>query len=152
MLGNSELGRWFAVQPFFTKWFCLASLVLPVLLKLRILSPHYFVFYWPAITWPSLQIWRPFTSCLIANVNIGFIFSLYFRFQYSSYLESIQFAGQPADYLWFLLTSLGLLSLVNAWMGMAVLWEGLSMAIVHVWAQYNRSVTVNFMFGLRFPV
>jgi hypothetical protein len=88
---------------------------------------------------------------LIANVNLGFLFSLYFRYQYSLYLETLQFAGQPADYLWFLLMNITLLSILNAYMGMSVMWEGFSMAIVHVWSQYNKAVTVNFMFGLRFP-
>lgn len=88
---------------------------------------------------------------MIANVNLGFIFSLYFRYQYSMYLETLQFAGQPADYLWFLLMNITLLSLMNAYMGLSVMWEGFSMAIVHVWSQYNKAVTVNFMFGLKFP-
>lgn len=34
---------------------------------------------------------------------------------------------------------------------MAVLWESLSMAIVYLWAQHNRAVIVNFMFGFKFP-
>lgn len=52
---NNELTRWFASQPFFTKWLLVASAVIPLLLKFRIISPHYLVFYWPHI-WKSLQV------------------------------------------------------------------------------------------------
>lgn len=41
---------------------------------------------------------------------------------------------------------------LNAYLGMAVLWEALSMTIIYVWAQYNKAVNVTFMFGFRFPV
>lgn len=46
---NNELTQWFALQPFFTKWICVFSLVIPVILKFRLMTPHYFVFYWPYI-------------------------------------------------------------------------------------------------------
>ena len=99
-----------------------------------------------------MQWWRPLTSLFVASLNINFVMSLYFRYQYSQYLETIQFAGRPGDYLWFLLLVVAGLTLGNAYLGLAVLWEAFSMAIVHVWAQYNKAVTVNFMFGFRFPV
>lgn len=67
------------------------------------------------------------------------------------YLETLQFAGQPADYLWFMLLVIAMLTGLNVYFGLAVLWEGFSTALVHVWAQYNKAVTVSFMFGLRFP-
>jgi hypothetical protein len=44
------------------------------------------------------------------------------------------------------------LSVANVYFGLAVLWEAFSMVIVYVWSQYNKAVTVNFMFGFRFPV
>ena len=40
--------------------------------------------------------------------------------------------------------------MANYFIGMAALWESLSMVIVYVWAMNNREVTVNFMFGIKF--
>ncbi len=68
------------------------------------------------------------------------------------YLENLQFSGHSADYLWFLILTVSMLTLANSYFELAVLWEAFSMAIVHLWAQYNKAVTVNFMFGFRFPV
>ena len=39
---------------------------------------------------------------------------------------------------------------MNYFIGMATLWEPLSMLIVYVWSRYNPEVIVNFMFGIKF--
>jgi len=54
-LHNSELMRWWALQPVTTKWIGLLSLLIPVLLKFRLLPSEYVVFYWPWI-WRNLQV------------------------------------------------------------------------------------------------
>lgn len=34
---------------------------------------------------------------------------------------------------------------------MAGMWENMSLVVIYLWAQYNRSTPVSFLFGLRFP-
>lgn len=113
------------------------------------------------------------TGLFLTRVNFNFILSLYFRYQYSFYLETDLFAGRPADYLYFILLSVALLNvhcgshlsapapnicfpsarvqILNYFAQMAAMWQSLSMLIVYLWSQHNRQVIVNFMFGIRFP-
>lgn len=46
---NNDFTRWFAAQPFSTKWIGVISIIIPVLMKLMLLSPHWVVFYSPLI-------------------------------------------------------------------------------------------------------
>lgn len=100
----SELRKWFSEQPFTTKWLTVFSLTIPLLMKFQIISPSWLVWHWESITW-RFQVWRMFTSLFLTGVNFNFIIALYFRFQYSFYLETGYFAGRPADYLYFLILS-----------------------------------------------
>lgn len=88
----------------------------------------------------------------MTRVDFSLLLALFMRLQYSYQLETVQFAGKSGDYAWCLLLGLAGMSVGNAaWFQMASLWECLSMYIVYIWSQYNRAVTVSFMFGFRFP-
>lgn len=146
----NEFRQWFAQQPFSTKWISVFSLILPLMMKFYLISPHWLVWHSESILW-RFQWWRMFTSPFLYGVNFNFIIALYFRFQYSLYLETGYFVGRSADYLYFLLMSTLALNVLNFLVGMASLWESFSMVIVYVWAMNNRQVIVNFMFGIKFP-
>ena len=150
MSSFAEARQWFAVQPFVTKWLVVASLVIPVSMQFKLLPVWWLVWDWPSIT-RRFQLWRAISSCLISAVNFNYLFSLYYRFQYTYNLETGKFYGRSADLLYFLLFSTLLINLFNWWTRMAVLWEALNMAIVYLWAQYNKDAIVSFMFGIRFP-
>ena len=105
----NELKQWFAAQPFTTKWLTVLSLAFPLLLKFRILSWHWVGWEWEYIT-HKFQLWRIVTPVFLTKVNFNFLISLYFRFQYSFYLETGVFAGRSADYLYLLLLSVLLMN------------------------------------------
>lgn len=97
-----EFRHWFAEQPFTTKWITVFSLVLPLLMRLQVIGPHWLVWHWESIS-RRAQVWRMVTALFLTRVNFNFIIALYFRFQYSLYLETGYFAGRPADYTYFVL-------------------------------------------------
>lgn len=99
-----DFRHWFAEQPFTTKWITVLSLALPLLMRLQVISPHWLVWHWESIS-RRAQVWRMLTAPFLTRVNFNFIIALYFRFQYSLYLETGYFAGRPADYAYFVLLS-----------------------------------------------
>ena len=54
----NEAKQWFTALPFTTKWVTLFSLLLPLLLKFRLISPHWLVWHWPSIA-HSFQVLHP---------------------------------------------------------------------------------------------
>lgn len=68
---NNELTQWFNQQPFFTKWICVFSLIIPVILKFRLMTPHYFVFYWPYII-KNFQVNLNLPLCINSKDNFRF--------------------------------------------------------------------------------
>lgn len=58
---------------------------------------------------------------------------------------------KPSDFLYFVILTCLMLDIINGFVKSIVLWEAFSTALTHLWAQYNRQVTVSFFFGIRFP-
>lgn len=101
----SDFKTWFGEQPFTTKWLTVFSLAIPLLMKFRLITPHYLVWHWESIT-RGFQIWRIITPVFLTAVNFNFILALYFRYRYSSYLELDYFANRSADYFYFITLSI----------------------------------------------
>ena len=75
---------------------------------------------------------------------------LYFLHQNLSFLESSHFAARQGDLIMMLLFVVFGLDCLGLTLGLPVLTNAFSMAIIYIWSQTNPNQTVTFMFGLQF--
>lgn len=141
--------EWFAQQPFTTKWLMVLSISIPVMSGIFPSFISNSVWHLPSIC-GRLQLWRCITSCFISRLDYNLLMSLFMRMRYSNALETDVFLSHPADYFYFIIFTIIMINLSNLILKQAVLWENLSMAIVHLWAMCNRDQIVTFMFGIKF--
>ncbi|GAB5584213.1 derlin-3 isoform X2 [Prionailurus iriomotensis] len=109
----SDIGDWFRSIPAITRYWFAATVAVPLVGKLGLISPAYF-FLWPEAFLYRFQIWRPITATFYFPVGPGtgflYLVNLYFLYQYSTRLET------------------GLLMIP------------LIMSVLYVWAQLNRDM------------
>lgn len=144
-----DFSRWFAVQPFTTKYLVLLSILIPIAIRLYYpVLLHVLVF--DSSAWKRLQLWRFVSNYFVAlPTTINYLMSLLLRGKYSLYLES---AMSPSDYLTFILFAMLSLNVVNIFiLGLPVMWDALSMAIVYVWSRRFAEQKVSFWGGFAFP-
>ncbi|KAK1332014.1 hypothetical protein QTO34_007691 [Cnephaeus nilssonii] len=165
----SDIGDWFRSIPAITRYWFAATVAVPLVGKLGLISPAYFVLWPEAFLYRfqvltgdqgsgdyksqagrrrqsvDPQIWRPITATFFFPVGPGtgflYLVNLYFLYQYSTRLETGAFDGRPADYLFMLLFN---------WICIVLLMIPLIMSVLYVWAQLNRDMIVSFWFGTRF--
>ncbi|KAI9592167.1 Der1-like family-domain-containing protein [Syncephalis fuscata] len=129
-------------------WF-LASLAVPVIARFGIVQPYWLVFIWSPIV-KQFQLWRLVTPFFYNKLGFNLLMNLYFIHQHSMELETVTFAGRPADYAFFLIFC-GITSLTGAvLLDLVVLSDALVLAIIHYWSLRNSERVVSFMFGMRF--
>uniref|UniRef100_G1PCW4 Derlin n=1 Tax=Myotis lucifugus TaxID=59463 RepID=G1PCW4_MYOLU len=151
----SDIGDWFRSIPAITRYWFAATVAVPLIGKLGLISPAYFVL-WPEAFLYRFQIWRPITATFFFPVGPGtgflYLVNLYFLYQYSTRLETGAFDGRPADYLFMLLFNWICIvtKITGLAMDMQLLMIPLIMSVLYVWAQLNRDMIVSFWFGTRF--
>ncbi|KAF6099095.1 derlin 1 [Phyllostomus discolor] len=149
----SDIGDWFRSIPAITRYWFAATVAVPLVGKLGLISPAYFVL-WPEAFLYRFQIWRPVTAAFFFPVGPGtgflYLVNLYFLYQYSTRLETGAFDGRPADYLFMLLFNWICIVITGLAMDMQLLMIPLIMSVLYVWAQLNRDMIVSFWFGTRF--
>ncbi|XP_023583945.1 derlin-1 isoform X2 [Trichechus manatus latirostris] len=149
----SDIGDWFRSIPAITRYWFAATVAVPLVGKLGLISPAYF-FLWPEAFLYRFQIWRPITATFYFPVGPGtgflYLVNLYFLYQYSTRLETGAFDGRPADYLFMLLFNWICIVITGLAMDMQLLMIPLIMSVLYVWAQLNRDMIVSFWFGTRF--
>nr|KAF6326228.1 derlin 1 [Pipistrellus kuhlii] len=149
----SDIGDWFRSIPAITRYWFAATVAVPLIGKLGLISPAYFVL-WPEAFLYRFQIWRPITATFFFPVGPGtgflYLVNLYFLYQYSTRLETGAFDGRPADYLFMLLFNWICIVITGLAMDMQLLMIPLIMSVLYVWAQLNRDMIVSFWFGTRF--
>ncbi|KAI2551190.1 DERL1 isoform 3 [Pan troglodytes] len=149
----SDIGDWFRSIPAITRYWFAATVAVPLVGKLGLISPAY-LFLWPEAFLYRFQIWRPITATFYFPVGPGtgflYLVNLYFLYQYSTRLETGAFDGRPADYLFMLLFNWICIVITGLAMDMQLLMIPLIMSVLYVWAQLNRDMIVSFWFGTRF--
>uniref|UniRef100_A0A8C0SD28 Derlin n=1 Tax=Canis lupus familiaris TaxID=9615 RepID=A0A8C0SD28_CANLF len=149
----SDIGDWFRSIPAITRYWFAATVAVPLVGKLGLISPAYF-FLWPEAFLYRFQVWRPITATFYFPVGPGtgflYLVNLYFLYQYSTRLETGAFDGRPADYLFMLLFNWICIVITGLAMDMQLLMIPLIMSVLYVWAQLNRDMIVSFWFGTRF--
>ncbi len=145
-----EWREWWAAQPAVTKWVGLASAAVPLACNVFPLATALVVWHWPLVR--GLQLWRCATCFFVARLDFGLLMALYMRVRFLALLEaSAQYSSSRADLLWALVVMGTLLNAANVFLLRASLWDGLTLAVVHVWAQLHAAQPVSFLFGIRIP-
>lgn len=135
-----------------TRAILIPSAIIPILFRLKIVSPYLFVYDVTAIS-QDWHIWRLLTPLFLTMPSFAYLTNLFFRYSYSNYLEtggSGQFAGRTADYITFIL-----FCIVNYWFvgwafGLVTFWDMFTLSIIYLWSKYNPETLVSFYFGIKF--
>ncbi|KAF3691619.1 Derlin-1 [Channa argus] len=149
----SDIGNWFRNIPFITRTWFAASIALPLIGRLGLISGGHLILI-PEFVFKRFHLWRPVTATLYFPVNhsTGFLylFNLYFLYHYSTRLETGAFDGRPANYIFMLLFNWICIVITGMLMDMQLLMIPLVMSVLYVWAQFNKDTIVSFWFGTRF--
>ena len=149
-MGGGAVGEFLNQWPPCTRYLLLLSVAIPLSVRLGIISAYDLLFSTPML-YKRMQLWRLVTPFFFCAVNLNYLHALYVRFNYSLLLErSSDFAGNGADYLFFLLFS-SLCTLIGGWaLGLVVFWNSMTISIVYLWSRLHASSDVSLMFGIRF--
>uniref|UniRef100_A0A1A7XPC2 Derlin n=1 Tax=Iconisemion striatum TaxID=60296 RepID=A0A1A7XPC2_9TELE len=149
----SDIGNWFGSIPLITRWWFAASIFFPLIARLGLV-------YGSTLTLSVYQIinrfqlWRPVTATFYFPINPGtgflYLMNLFLLYHYSSRLETGEFDGRPADYIFMLLFNWICIVITGMLMGMSVLMIPMVMSVLYVWVQFNKDTIVTFWFGTRF--
>ncbi|RKP09717.1 Der1-like family-domain-containing protein [Thamnocephalis sphaerospora] len=148
-MDNTSIQAWYASIPRITRALFTTSVVVPLVGKLGLVSPYSLLLLWSDVV-GRLQIWRLATTFFFAQPGFGLMMNLYMLYRYSGDLETVTFAGRPADYAFFLLFCVTSSLAGSVLTGSMVLNEALILAVIHYWSHRNSERIVSFMFGTNF--
>ncbi|KAJ2364855.1 hypothetical protein IW150_006374, partial [Coemansia sp. RSA 2607] len=127
------LANWYGSQPPVTKLLLTCIVTCTLSASMRMVPYYYMPLYWPYV-WKGFQVWRLFTGFLTTHVSLNEAIMIVALYYYSSDLESQEFGGRAADYVWFILFSMISMASV-AWItNTAMLYHGLFMALLTMWS------------------
>ncbi|CAH8436394.1 unnamed protein product [Dicrocoelium dendriticum] len=151
MPGN-ELSDWFYSIPIITRYWFSGTLLFSLLGKLGLVDPMRLILLWGDTH--KYELWRPITSLLFYPINpstgFHFLINLYFLYTYSSRLENGMFFGRTADFLFLVIFCWLLVVIVGFMAPFYFLLEPMVLTVIYIWSQLNRSVIIQFWFGMQF--
>ncbi|XP_046681116.1 derlin-1 isoform X1 [Homalodisca vitripennis] len=149
----SELGDWFKSLPFFTRWWLALTAGVSLMGRFGILKAYNLILLYEPVV-HRFQIWRLATALFFYPISSGtglhFLINCYFLYNYSLRLETGQYAGRPADYLFLLLFNWICCVIVALIVEIPLLMDSMVLSVLYVWCQLNKDVIVNFWFGTQF--
>ncbi len=96
------------------------------------------------------QFWRPLTALfyypLRASNGFQFLINLYFLYNYSLNLETGEFQGRPADYIFMLTFNWLSAVVIGLLMNVMFLMDPMVLSVLYVWCQLNKDVIVTFWY------
>eukprot|EP00993_Chasmostoma_nieuportense_P002470 NODE_3263_length_1001_cov_19.440503_g3117_i0.p1 GENE.NODE_3263_length_1001_cov_19.440503_g3117_i0~~NODE_3263_length_1001_cov_19.440503_g3117_i0.p1 ORF type:complete len:267 (+),score=62.22 NODE_3263_length_1001_cov_19.440503_g3117_i0:56-802(+) len=142
---------WNSLGPITQK--CLA-IILAVMLTgtLGVINPYYFILDFTE-TFQHIQVWRLVTNMFFFGLLAGpaafnVLVNTYLFVTYSGRLEEGDFKGKPADYVWMLILTQLVTTLVGGYaLGMTTTARSLLSTVVWVWCRRNPDQPLN-LFGL----
>jgi len=143
----------FQESPKITKILTITCMVISLMTWFEIITPLYLYFNYELI-FKKYQIWRIFTNFFyFGNFSLSLIFHLILFFRNSKYLEKSVFKGNSADYIFFLIVSIIVLSIIGPISGIVFLSNSLSFTMTYYWGRKSKHTFVNFMgiFTMRAP-
>lgn len=152
-MASNDIGDWYRNIPQITKYWFTGSIVVPLIGRLGLLNPAYFILDFRSIFY-RFQIWRPLTAALYYPISgprgFHYLMNLYFLYSYSTRLETDTFSGMPADYAFMLLFNWLCLVIIGFAADLMILMDPLVLSVLYVWCQLNKDQVVTFWFGTRF--
>ncbi|KAL3122415.1 hypothetical protein niasHT_001450 [Heterodera trifolii] len=148
-----DFGEWYRSIPLITRYWFTGSTVIPLLGRLGLFHPYLMLLSWELFFY-KLQLWRPLSALFYYPVSpqTGFHWMLmcYFLYNYSKDLETSQFDGRPADFLFMLIFNWICCTIVCFVAEIYFLLEPMVLSVLYVWCQFNKDRTVQFWFGMQF--
>lgn len=152
-MASNDIGDWYRSIPQITRYWFTGSVALPLLGKIGLLNPYYMVLLWEQTIY-KFQIWRPLTALfyypITPQTGFHYLINLYFLYSYSTRLETNQFLGSPADYLFMLTFNWLCLVIIGFLADMMLLMDPMVLSVLYVWCQLNKDQIVSFWFGTQF--
>ncbi|KAF7720815.1 Derlin 1 [Apophysomyces ossiformis] len=146
---RNEIVDWYTSIPPVTKAIFTLTILVTASPALQLVHPSYMILLWGEIR-SKLQLWRLITPFFLHGFGLGFAMNLYLIYRHSLQLETQVFMGRTADYVYFLLVTCALQLAAAKFLDLLVMSNGLIMAVIYLWAQYNSEAMMNFMFGITF--
>jgi hypothetical protein len=145
--------EWFRDLPVVTKILFTSTLFFGACATFDFISPMTLIFYWPNI-YQKFEIWRLFTAFTFAgSFSFPFAMHLYMLYQNSLRYESNPFStgarGSSADYLFMILFSMAVLSVLGYIFDAMMLSEPLLYVIMYAWSRKEPDAQTN-IFGFKF--
>jgi len=144
----SEIMQWFNNLPQFTRYWFGLSVVFPIAGRIGLVNPYHMILTSDFIY--KFQLWRPLTALFFYPMKFHFLINLYFLYSYSLRLETDQFNGRPADYLFLLIFNWLSIVLISLFMNVMLLMDPMVLSVLYIWCNLNKEVIVNFWFGTQF--
>lgn len=152
-MASNDIGDWYRSIPPISRYWFTGSVVLPLLGKLGLIAPYYFLLIFDPFIY-KFQIWRPVSALFFYPITpmtgFHYLMNLYFLYSYSTRLETGLFAGTPGDYLFMILFLWISLVAVGLIFGLMLLMDPMVLAVLYVWCQLNKDQIVQFWFGTQF--
>ncbi|KAI3800298.1 hypothetical protein L1987_28385 [Smallanthus sonchifolius] len=145
-------------MPIITRSYITAAVVTTIGCSLEIISPH-ILYLHPKLVVKQYQIWRLITNFLyFRNMDLDFLFHMFFLSRYCKLLEENSFRGRTADFFYMLLFGATVLTTTVLVGGMIpylsvsfanifFLSYSLTFMMVYVWCKQNPLIHMSF-FGI----
>ncbi|XKL60341.1 hypothetical protein PGB90_001357 [Kerria lacca] len=149
----SDIGDWYKRIPFFTKWWLTLTVVLSLAGRIGLVQPYQMILLYSNVI-HKFEIWRLISALFYYPVNpqtgFHFLVNCYFLYNYSLRLETGEFEGRPADYIFMLIINWTCCSLIALTIELPLLMDCMVLSILYVWCQLNKDTIVTFWFGTTF--
>jgi len=133
-----------------TRILCGGSILLHFLIHIQAITKYDVYFNLDLIT-SKFQIWRIFTNIVyFEDIHIVTFFCILFLYRCSKKLEQQIFKNNIADYLFFLLTGITIMTLYGIYMGFTNLSKPFLTMLLYLWSRYNRNA-IFLVLGI-FPI
>ncbi|XP_018327162.1 derlin-1 [Agrilus planipennis] len=148
----SDFGDWYKNVPVFTKYWLTLTVGFTLLGRFGFVQPYHLLLLYEPLK--RFQIWRLITCVfyypLSPSSGFHFLINLYFLYNYSLRLETGQYQGKPADYLFLLIFNWLCCIVIGLIAEIYLLMDPMVLSVLYVWCQLNKDTIVNFWFGTRF--
>ncbi|KAK2179431.1 hypothetical protein NP493_491g02039 [Ridgeia piscesae] len=152
-MASNDIGVWYRSIPQMSRYWFTASVALPLIGKLGLVSPMSMILHFQMVVY-RFQFWRPVTALFYYPISpqtgFHYLINLYFLYSYSTRLESGTFKGRPADYLFMLLFNWICLVIIGFIGDIMLLMDPMILSVLYVWCQLNKDTVVQFWFGTQF--
>ncbi|KAG6499965.1 derlin-2.2 [Zingiber officinale] len=147
---------WYKQMPIITRSYLTAAVVTTIGCTLEIISPHK-LYLNPIRIVQKYEIWRLVTNFLyFRNMDLDFLFHMFFLARYCKLLEENSFRGKTADFLYMLLFGATVLTgivfiggmipyLSATFANILFLSNSLTFMMVYIWSKHNPFIHMSFL-------